>query len=97
GPQADKARLRAWQKLGAVLIECAADKNNLDLKDVAQRLAQKGLTRVFCEGGGALAAALLNADLVDELIGVTAGRARPAGDWRFAHQSLERGKALRCA
>ena len=91
GPQADKARLRAWQKLGAVLIECAADKNNLDLKDVVQRLAQKGLTRVFCEGGGALAAALLKEDLVDELMGVTAGlvlgaRAQPViGDLPINH------------
>ncbi|TRW96337.1 bifunctional diaminohydroxyphosphoribosylaminopyrimidine deaminase/5-amino-6-(5-phosphoribosylamino)uracil reductase RibD [Paracoccus sp. M683] len=46
-------------------------------------LGQRGLTRVFCEGGGVLAAALLRADLVDELIGYTAGLilgadARPA-------------------
>ena len=33
------------------------------------------MTRVFCEGGSALAASLLEADLVDELIGFTAGLA----------------------
>ena len=36
-------------------------------------LGTAGLTRVFCEGGGSLAAALLSAGLVDELIGFTAG------------------------
>ena len=38
-----------------------------------QALGEAGLTRVFCEGGGALAASLLMADRVDELIGFTAG------------------------
>lgn len=38
-------------------------------------LAQRGLTRVFCEGGGTLAAGLLAAGLVDQLIGYTAGLA----------------------
>ena len=38
-----------------------------------QRLAERGLTRVLCEGGGRLAAALLHADLVDELVAYTAG------------------------
>ena len=36
-------------------------------------LGERGLTRVFCEGGGALAASLLSADLVDELIAFGAG------------------------
>ena len=36
-------------------------------------LGRRGLTRVFCEGGGRLAAALLAAGLVDELVGYTAG------------------------
>ena len=36
-------------------------------------LAQQGLTRVFCEGGGALAGSLLAADLVDDIVGFTAG------------------------
>ena len=38
-------------------------------------LGGAGLTRVFCEGGGTLAAALLAADLVETLWLVTAGRA----------------------
>ncbi|QBX35042.1 bifunctional diaminohydroxyphosphoribosylaminopyrimidine deaminase/5-amino-6-(5-phosphoribosylamino)uracil reductase RibD [Paracoccus liaowanqingii] len=38
-------------------------------------LAGRGITRVFCEGGGRLAASLLVAGLVDQLIGYTAGLA----------------------
>lgn len=38
-------------------------------------LGARGLTRVLCEGGGELAASLLQAGLVDELIGFTAGLA----------------------
>lgn len=37
------------------------------------QLGARGLTRVFCEGGGILAAGLLRAGLVDELVGYTAG------------------------
>ncbi len=35
----------------------------------------RGLTRVLCEGGGRLAAALIGAGLVDEIVAFTAGRA----------------------
>ena len=60
-------------------------------QDVMAELAARGLTRVFCEGGGALAAGLLRAGLVDQLIGYTAGLAlgaegRPAiGALDLAH------------
>lgn len=45
----------------------------LDLTKLMQELATRGLTRIFCEGGGQLAASLLRADLVDELICFHAG------------------------
>ena len=73
GPGADTERLRAWEGLGARLIPCAVRGTQLDSADILQQLGQAGLTRVFCEGGGALAASLLADDLVDELIGFTAG------------------------
>ena len=38
-----------------------------------EALGAAGLTRVFCEGGGSLAASLLNAGVVDELVTFTAG------------------------
>jgi diaminohydroxyphosphoribosylaminopyrimidine deaminase/5-amino-6-(5-phosphoribosylamino)uracil reductase len=73
GQGADVERLRAWEGLGARLIPCASHGVQLSASDVLQQLGQAGLTRVFCEGGSALAASLLAFDLVDELIGFTAG------------------------
>jgi diaminohydroxyphosphoribosylaminopyrimidine deaminase/5-amino-6-(5-phosphoribosylamino)uracil reductase len=54
-------------------------------------LGRRGLTRVFCEGGGVLAASLLRAGLVDQLIGYTAGQVL-GGDARpgFADLGLDR-------
>lgn len=75
GAGADIERMRAWEGLGARLIPCGMQGVQLDAADVLQQLGQAGLTRVFCEGGGALAASLLAADLVDELVGFTAGLA----------------------
>lgn len=54
-------------------------------------LAARGVTRVFCEGGGQLAAELLNADLVDELVGYTAGVAL-GGEGRASLGPLEYGR-----
>lgn len=73
GAGADHERLRAWEGLGATLIPCAVHGVQLDGEDILQQLGKAGLTRVFCEGGSALAASLLANDLVDELIGFTAG------------------------
>ena len=73
GAGADGDRIRAWEGLGARLIPCAVHGVQLDPADILAQLGQAGLTRVFCEGGSALAASLLEADLVDELILFTAG------------------------
>jgi len=73
GPGAGPERLEAWKGLGARLLPCAVRGIQLDAGDILRQLGEAGLTRVFCEGGGALAASLLAADLVDELIGFTAG------------------------
>ena len=75
GTGADTERLRAWEGLGAQLLSCNALGTQLDPHDVLEQLGSAGLTRVFCEGGGALAATLLAHDLVDELIGFSAGLA----------------------
>ncbi len=73
GPSPDAERARAWEGLGARLIQCAVQEHHIDAADLLQQLGQAGLTRVFCEGGAALAASLLAEDLVDELAGFTAG------------------------
>ncbi len=75
GHGADAERIRAWEGLGAKLLPCAVKGVQLDPHDVLQQLGSAGLTRVFCEGGSALAASLLAEDLVDELVGFTAGLA----------------------
>jgi diaminohydroxyphosphoribosylaminopyrimidine deaminase/5-amino-6-(5-phosphoribosylamino)uracil reductase len=73
GPHADVPLMEAWQSLGAKLITCPLRGEGLDLDAALQALGAAGLTRVFCEGGGALAASLLRADVVDRLAGFTAG------------------------
>lgn len=73
GAGADVERRQAWEGLGARLLPCASRGVQLDPQDLLQQLGHAGLTRLFCEGGSALAASLLAFDLVDELIGFTAG------------------------
>lgn len=70
GPEARQP----WQGR-ARLVEVAESAGGLDPRHMLAALGAAGLTRVFCEGGGALAAALLQAGLVDRLVGVTAGLA----------------------
>lgn len=43
------------------------------IDEVMNMLAEAGITRVFCEGGGQLAASLLRAGFVDQLVGYSAG------------------------
>lgn len=63
-----------WEKAGARLIPVSVAKGGqLDPQAMLSALGAAGLTRVFCEGGGALAASLLQADRVDEVVGFTAG------------------------
>ena len=69
-----QARRAAWSELGAELIEIPFQPDGqLDLSAMMQRLGDRGLTRVLCEGGGRLAAALIEDDLVDEVVCYTAG------------------------
>lgn len=73
GPDAEPELRSAWESLGATLIECGVSGGQLDVSSVMAALAARGLTRVFCEGGGQVAASLLGADLVDELMTFSAG------------------------
>jgi diaminohydroxyphosphoribosylaminopyrimidine deaminase/5-amino-6-(5-phosphoribosylamino)uracil reductase len=73
GPDTAAETRAAWQGLGARLFSCALQAGRVDPAAVLRALGDAGLTRVFCEGGGQLAAALLAADLVDELHVFTGG------------------------
>jgi diaminohydroxyphosphoribosylaminopyrimidine deaminase/5-amino-6-(5-phosphoribosylamino)uracil reductase len=73
GASVDAERIRAWEQVGARLMPCDLHGTQVDPADVLRQLGAAGLTRVFCEGGSALAASLLAADLVDDLVGFTAG------------------------
>jgi len=75
GSDADSYLTEAWSGIGARLLPCGLRGRQLDIVSVLDALGAAGLTRVFCEGGGALAASLLGENLVDELVGYTAGLA----------------------
>lgn len=75
GPSASASARADWRARGARLIECTETAGGLDLVAAFVALADLGLTRVFCEGGGQLAAGLLAQDLVDDLALFAAGLA----------------------
>ncbi len=75
GSDADPNLQSVWRDLGAELLPCALEGTHVSPVAALEALGRKGLTRVFCEGGGALAASLLTADLVDELVVFSAGLA----------------------
>lgn len=64
----------AWPGTGARLLGCALADKGLDPRAMMASLATEGITRVFCEGGGALAASLIRAGLVDDLVVIHAGK-----------------------
>lgn len=69
----DPGRAAALDALGVERMATAGAPGALDLCDALSALGARGLTRVLCEGGGRLAAALLRADLVDEIAWFSAG------------------------
>lgn len=69
------AQVQPWIDQGAVSLPCATASGAVDPHDVMRVLADKGITRVFCEGGGMMGASLLNAGLVDRLVVFSAGTA----------------------
>jgi len=62
---------KAPATLGAKAVEAIhvpAAENGIDLSAALKILAQRGLTRIFVEGGATLAASLVKADLIDNLL-----------------------------
>ena len=74
GEGADARRADELTTNGARLLRVRLnDENRLDPKALLERLGAEGLTRVYCEGGGELAASLLRAGLVDRIAVFSAG------------------------
>ncbi|MEO0938952.1 MAG: bifunctional diaminohydroxyphosphoribosylaminopyrimidine deaminase/5-amino-6-(5-phosphoribosylamino)uracil reductase RibD [Pseudomonadota bacterium] len=73
GKDADAELRRTWAGLGATLLPCRTHGSQLDARDVLDQLGAHGLNAVFCEGGSALSASLIEADLVNRLITFSAG------------------------
>lgn len=73
GDDVDPDQMTKFESLGVVCVPCEAKGRLLDLDSMFKALGARGLTRIFCEGGGAMAASLLQLDLVDRLVGMTAG------------------------
>ncbi|MBY8977719.1 bifunctional diaminohydroxyphosphoribosylaminopyrimidine deaminase/5-amino-6-(5-phosphoribosylamino)uracil reductase RibD [Rhodobacteraceae bacterium NNCM2] len=68
-------RAEALDLAGVTTIEVASIGNGqLEMADCLQKLGARGLTRILCEGGGRLAAALIREALVDEIVLFTAGK-----------------------
>ncbi|HLM12972.1 MAG TPA: bifunctional diaminohydroxyphosphoribosylaminopyrimidine deaminase/5-amino-6-(5-phosphoribosylamino)uracil reductase RibD [Reyranella sp.] len=71
---APAARREALHKAGIEIIEvAAAGDGRVDAAAAAQALGQRGLTRVLVEGGGQVAAAFLQAGLIDRITSYRAG------------------------
>lgn len=74
GPAAPPDRRDAWTATGARPIEVPVTLfGKTDLTAALKALANEGLTRILCEGGGVLGAALLAANLVDDIAVFSAG------------------------
>ena len=73
GSEAPADDLARWQDAGAETLDVPVSGGHLDASGLLLALGAKGLTRVFCEGGGVLAASLLTHGLVDELVVISAG------------------------
>lgn len=70
--QTDEAERAPWAGC-AKLLAVAEGEDGLDPVAMLSVLADEGITRVFCEGGGRLGASFLRSGVVDRLVGVTAG------------------------
>ncbi len=91
-PGVDHDRIAALESVNALCLETPTlGTGELDMAAALRALAGRGVTRVLCEGGGRLAASLLRAGLVDELVWFCAGVAIGAdGAAAVARMGIER-------
>jgi diaminohydroxyphosphoribosylaminopyrimidine deaminase/5-amino-6-(5-phosphoribosylamino)uracil reductase len=68
GKHAPAASETAVRQHGAEVVRVAETEGRLDLREVLNLLAERGITRLMVEGGPTVASALIEADLVDEAV-----------------------------
>ncbi len=68
GPEALEERKTALVDAGARVVEVGAGQGGVDLAALFTLLAKEGFTRVLVEGGAEIAASLVSADLLDEVV-----------------------------
>ena len=84
----DSNHTAALQKAGVIVLRCETGPDKrVDIKKLAQVLAEKGLTRVLIEGGAHLSSSFLKHDLVDHVYWFRAPKII-GGDGLSAAQSL---------
>jgi len=67
GDDEKQEKIYVMKKRGISITLLPSDNAHLDVKKVVNELASRGITRLFVEGGGTLAASLMTADLVDDI------------------------------
>jgi diaminohydroxyphosphoribosylaminopyrimidine deaminase / 5-amino-6-(5-phosphoribosylamino)uracil reductase len=65
--RAPHARVKALERAGAEIVRCQPRDGRVDLKDLLERLAGRGLTSVLVEGGARIHGSFLSRGLWDEL------------------------------
>lgn len=73
GEEATQSAIKAWQRTGAQTIPCKLVGGRVNIRDALSKLADRGITRVLCEGGSQIATSLLRDNLVDDIVCFTAG------------------------
>jgi diaminohydroxyphosphoribosylaminopyrimidine deaminase/5-amino-6-(5-phosphoribosylamino)uracil reductase len=68
GEHASAAAETALRQGGAEVLRVGEREGRLDLREVLNLLAKRGITRLMVEGGPAVASALIEADLIDEAV-----------------------------
>lgn len=68
GKQSPAASQTAVRQAGAEVLCVAENEGRLDLREMLELLAKRGITRLMIEGGPTVASALIEADLVDEVV-----------------------------
>jgi diaminohydroxyphosphoribosylaminopyrimidine deaminase / 5-amino-6-(5-phosphoribosylamino)uracil reductase len=68
GPEAPPGRRAELEAAGVKLIAVEAAQGGLNLRQALETLASEGYSRLFAEGGAEVAASLVAADLIDEVI-----------------------------